>query len=53
MNISIRPEKRESRDERAHRIASEIILKERLKRERKTENLRAKRLEMESSSQAD
>lgn len=49
MNIATQQNKKESRDEKAHRIATEIILKERLRREKKTANLRAKRLAAESA----
>jgi hypothetical protein len=50
MDVYATESKRESKDERAHRIATEIILQERLTRERKTAELRAKRLAMNISS---
>lgn len=45
-------QKRESRDERADRIARELITAERTARNKKTARLRAIRLEMGSGAQA-
>ncbi len=44
MNTAIMKTKKESRDERAHRIAMSIIKDERIRRDAKTARLRAKRL---------
>lgn len=49
MNVSSQATTRETRDERAHRIASAIIAEERRKLEKKTARLRAKRLAMENA----
>lgn len=43
-------ERRETRDERAHRIASQILLQERMEREQKTARLRAIRLKRQKTA---
>lgn len=48
MNTAIQRAKKESKDERAHRIASGIIRQERVHREAKTARLRAKRLALQN-----
>lgn len=50
MKVTNETGKKESKDERAHRIATSIIQEERERREAKTARLRAKRLALESAS---
>lgn len=50
MSTETKPSRRETKDERAHRIATGIIQKERAHRESKTARLRAKRLAVENAA---
>lgn len=50
MSTETTPSKRETKDERAHRIATGIIRQERARRDAKTARLRAQRLAMEKAA---
>ena len=50
MSINPPTQKRESKDERADRIANEIMSQERLHREQKTARLRARRIALSETS---